>query len=264
MSLVGIDVSNYTSPLTPNQVRYIRDNGLFVIIGLQDTVKALAFKEQLAGLDLEYYLDRAGRNFKQVADVGTRVWIDIEVGCFVTIADVDAAIADLQLAGYRPGIYCNKTSLGVLGIDPGVRWAHLPLWYADYRQPDLSTFRPFNGWEQPTIWQYSDIGVEGINCDLNVSFEEAPAPEPVTPPPEPLARYFIAGDPHGGIEKAGRQLLVWNEGVCVLAIGDYEGAAPGQLAKLFGDEWFWLRKGSVLVPGADDTDVAAWSRIQGD
>lgn len=80
----------------------------------------------------------------------------------------------------------------------------------------------------------------------------------------PMPRRFIAGDANGGLEVAGRQLLVWNGGVCVLAIGTYEGQYPGRIAKLFGDRWFWLRKGSELIPGTPDLDVAVWSGEAGD
>jgi N-acetylmuramoyl-L-alanine amidase len=82
----------------------------------------------------------------------------------------------------------------------------------------------------------------------------------VTPP----GREFIAGDANGGIENAGNQVLIWNNGLCVLAIGDYEGTARGQIAKLFGDRWYWLRQGESLVPGTDDLREAVWSTEQGD
>lgn len=117
---------------------------------------------------------------------------------------------------------------------------------------------------QMTLWEHNEvvrIGGSGTACpsgripwdvilaDLN--------PTPV--PPEP-ARRFIAGDAGGGIEVAGNQIIVWNNGVSVLAIGDYEGAAPGQLAKLRGIEWRWLR--DLALPGSDGP--ATWSTVKGD
>ncbi len=181
MTRQGIDISNYTSPFTDPQLQYIRDNNLFVIIGLQNPNKAQAFKQQLAGLDLEYYVDKPGRNLG-VAHSGARVWIDIEVGCFTKISDVDNEIMLLQNEGFRPGIYCNRVSLQVLDGQPNPAWATLPLWYADYRDPRLDSFVPFNGWGSPAIWQYSSNGVAGINCDLNVRYEEEPAPPAPKPP----------------------------------------------------------------------------------
>lgn len=81
--------------------------------------------------------------------------------------------------------------------------------------------------------------------------------------PQP-ARKFIAGDADGGLEVAGNQLLVWNNGVCVLALGDFEGQAPGQIAKLFGENWRWLRQGENVVPLTDDVREAVWSTAKGD
>lgn len=185
MTRNGIDISNYTSPLTDEQVQYVRDNFQFVIIGLQSGARARAFQQQLIGMDLEYYLDKPGRDIS-IPHYRSRVWVDIEVGCYTQINDVDQAIVQLADAEYTPGIYCNKVSLGVLDGDPGTRWAHLPLWYADYRQPDLTTFRPFNGWIKPTIWQYSSNGIHGINCDLNVAYDDVDLVAPAAPKEAPM------------------------------------------------------------------------------
>lgn len=77
-------------------------------------------------------------------------------------------------------------------------------------------------------------------------------------------RKFIAGDADGGIEVAGNQLLVWNNGVCVFAFGDFEGTSPGQLAKLYGNKWEWLRRGAPITPASDDLAGAVWSKNKGD
>ncbi len=192
MTRAGIDVSNYSSPFTPEQLDYIRDNISFVIIGLQSAAKARAFKVQLQELaavsvDLEYYVDKPGRDVS-IADPGNRIWIDVEVGCFTSVSWVDNEIMLLQNEGLTPGIYCNRVSLQVLDAPPNPAWSTLPLWYADYRDPRLDSFVPFNGWGLPAIWQYSSNGVAGINCDLNVSYEELPV-DPVPVPPEPAQPY---------------------------------------------------------------------------
>lgn len=58
------------------------------------------------------------------------------------------------------------------------------------------------------------------------------------------------------------QVLCFNgDGEVVLAIGDWEGERPGQIAKLFGTEWLWLKKGRPRENGDFD---AVWSPIKGD
>lgn len=174
---LGIDISNFTSPLTDAQERYVRDNFQFVIIGIQNADRARAFQQQLMGMELEYYLDRTMRDWT-VFHPGARVWIDIEEGCYTKVSDVDFDVKLLKDNGFIPGIYCNATSLKVLDKAPNPAWAGLALWYANYpadgHVPQVTEFEPFNGWTAPAIWQYSNKGVAGINCDLNVSFEEPP------------------------------------------------------------------------------------------
>lgn len=222
MNAQGGDVSNYTSPFTQEQLDFVRNNWQFAIIGLQSAGKAHLLKQQLlsTGVALEYYVDVPGRDLTDV-DPGARVWVDVEVGCFTTIAGVNAELDRLYLAGYVPGIYCNRTSLRILDGNPGEQWAHLPLWVADYRTPDLATFRPFNGWTAPAIWQYSSGGVAGINCDLNISFEEAPVPPP---PPE---RVWLYGTELAGEEVVGNQLFIWHRGVVIDKLGDEDGTNAG-------------------------------------
>lgn len=122
---------------------------------------------------------------------------------------------------------------------------------------------------QHTLWEHNEVtrvGGSGTACPSGRipwdTILSRLAPQPA-PPPGP-ERKFIAGDAGGGLEVAGNQLLVWNNGICVLAIGDYEGAAPGQLAKLYGDSWRWLRMGQALVPITDDVKEAVFSTAKGD
>lgn len=119
-----------------------------------------------------------------------------------------------------------------------------------------------------TLWEHTEvprIGGSGTACPSGrIPWDTILARLAVPPPaPEPERR-FIAGDAGGGLEVAGHQLIVWNEGIAVLAIGDFEGEAPGQIAKLFGSEWRWLRQGAPIVPLTDDIKEAVWSTAKGD
>lgn len=52
------------------------------------------------------------------------------------------------------------------------------------------------------------------------------------------------------------QILAMQNNLVVMAIGDWEGKYPGRIAKLFGNEWWWLRKG--------EAGNAYWSQEAGD
>ncbi len=165
----ALDISNYTAPLLPAQIEYIRTHVHTVVIGLQDSTKARAFKAQLTGVcHLQYYVDKLGRDLS-IPDSGSRVWVDIEVGCFIRRADVLLEVSVLLNAGLDPGIYGNESSITpVMGVSTEL--SRLPLWWANYNgvPADFSGFIPFNGWTECEMWQYSSNGVAGINCDLNL------------------------------------------------------------------------------------------------
>lgn len=69
----------------------------------------------------------------------------------------------------------------------------------------------------------------------------------MAPPPVP--------DFDGWITQHNQVLCIQN-GEVVVAIGDWEGQRPGQVAKLFGTDWWWLRKNS--------DGSAFWSQEKGD
>lgn len=175
----GIDISNYTSPLTQQQIDFVRANFQFVIIGIQDAQKARDFQAQLHGMELQYYLDRPRRDWNVFPwYANTKVWVDIETNCYERVEDVNMDLSLLANIGCVPGIYCNKVSLGVLDGPPSPEWGQYPLWFASYfndrHKPYASEFTPFHTWQKPEIWQYSEKGINGINCDLNVRFDEPP------------------------------------------------------------------------------------------
>lgn len=173
-----LDWGNYTLPLTPAQRAFVAANVDTVVLGLQDAGMARAFKAQLQGITkLRYYIDRPGRDLT-IPDIGDRVYVDIELGCFTRRADVLAAIPQLRARNLIPGVYGNETSIvPVMGVSTEL--ADLPLWDANYRDDvvDFSSFEPFNGWTRPEMLQYSSGGVAGINCDLSLIEINAPAPE---------------------------------------------------------------------------------------
>lgn len=188
----GADISNYTSAFTAEQIQTMYDTFGFTIIGIQDTQKALNFQRQLSQMELQYYVDRPMRDWSVFPwYANTKVWIDIERDCYERVADVDMDLRLLEEIGCRPGIYCNETSLGALDGPPNPDWGRHPLWYASYaadrHKPTLSEFAPFHTWTAPEVWQYSEKGHQGINCDLNVRF----VPVPPQPAPElPYTLYF--------------------------------------------------------------------------
>lgn len=161
-----LDVSNFTNPLTPEQLAYVDANVTGVIIGLQSSASARAFQQQFAHLKREYYVDRLGRDLS-IPEPGSRVWIDIEAGCFTAEGDVLAEVQTELADGIQVGVYGNATSIvPVMGSSTVL--SQYPLWWANYGTPDEGRFAPFNGWTKPTIMQYSSNGVDGINADLDI------------------------------------------------------------------------------------------------
>lgn len=69
-------------------------------------------------------------------------------------------------------------------------------------------------------------------------------------------RKFAYGDEQNGLELRGLQQVTWIGGTEVIAVGDPEAVGLGRYAKLFGDTWWWLRKGPDGVP--------FWSTEEGD
>lgn len=118
-------------------------------------------------LEIQYYADKPGRDLS-ICDPGSVVWCDIEPGCFENAADVRAFGTLVTSLGLRYGTYTGRWIFpDVFGASEEL--AQWPLWYADYRPPDFSTFEPFNGWTEPALWQYWSGGYCGINCDLSVT-----------------------------------------------------------------------------------------------
>lgn len=144
-------------------------------------------------------------------------------------------------------------------------FSRLPLWAAQYlsesptpdfsKQPaSMDIFRPFGGWVKPDILQWHNTtNFCSHSVDLNV-FED------VTPVPVPVPGFgpvWLNTSGSQRIESRGTQIVFFNDNVPVLIIGDDKGAFPGQIKKLFGSSYAWLRS-SV------DSGIAWWSSKQGD
>lgn len=239
----GFDISNYTSPLTAGQLSYLKANMAWGMIGLQDAKKARAFQAQLNFLPLLYYIDVPGRDLTIPAK-GSIIAIDIEPGCFVRESDVDSSLASLIRLGFRPIIYGNSVSIQPV-IGNSTKYANLPLMVADYRTPNFDTFRPFNGWTRPYIWQYDSGGVAGINCDLSLMEES-------------VANLTVDGSQR--IVSEGNFIVTYNNNIPVTRIGSTDGNFPGRMSKNFGGNWLWFRtlddNGNLVAP--------YWSATEGD
>lgn len=245
--LQGGDISNYMRPFTIDQLDWCSRNWDFVIIGLQDAVKARAFQRQFDFLHKEYYLDRAWRE-TSFCEPGSLIWCDVETGCMETKQELDGAIKNLAAGGFEVGIYGN-TGAGSLPdvIGSNASYAIYPYWYAGYQStaPDFGTFPPHNGFTRPLMWQWSNKGVPAaeIDCDLNVR----------------EATMWLA--PGKEIRATDNGFVFVNKGVEVLWLGDAE--QPGRISKNFGGTPVYLR-------GLDDSnqwnaDMAAkWSATAGD
>ncbi len=175
MTKPWIDVSNYSQLFSDEQLVFVRDGGYGVCIGLQDAVKAHDFRDQCHSIEvvIDYYVERPNRHIEVIDDPEGMVWVDIEPGCFTNRDEANTERARLRAAGLVPGIYGNAFSIQAV-IGQSDEWKDDPLWYANYPNdhhiPDISEFVPFNGWERPWGWQYSSLGIAGINCDLSIEY----------------------------------------------------------------------------------------------
>lgn len=120
-------------------------------------------------LELQYYVDKPGRDLR-VPNKGSVVWIDVEPGCFTDPQAVRDQGTKNTAAGMKTGIYTGRWIFPTYyGASTELANYPCPLWYADYRPPDYSTFVPFNGWTKPALWQFYPDGYCGVNADLSIT-----------------------------------------------------------------------------------------------
>lgn len=200
-----LDFSNY-SGATPNVAALVAAGWDGVILGTQNpmTTRSQYQTCQAAGLNVDglyvfVYWD--GEDARRLHDAVTlagefdlKVWLDCE---WHTTgypgggpAPSPSRILELirqykaQLGSFYAGIYTGGWWWpGYTGNT--TEFAGDPLWHAAYQttEPNFDTFRPYGGWQRPTLWQYSSGGDQGVNADLNI--EEMPEvvlpPAPVVP-----------------------------------------------------------------------------------
>ncbi len=185
-----IDVSNFSQPFTAEQLAFLQQNNIGVCIGIQNTAKAKAFLAQVLsiGVPFDFYADKARRDFS-FCPAGSMIWEDVETGCMTTRAEVNEALAKHDAAGLDANIYGNYASIFPV-IGDSDEWSLRRLWYANYPSdhhvPTAAEFSPFNGWTMCEGWQYSTLGIAGINCDLDV---EIAAPQPPAPQPDYVTHF---------------------------------------------------------------------------
>ncbi len=116
--------------------------------------------------NFEWYVDKPGRRL-DIVPPESRVWVDVEPGCFTKAEDVRNEGTRLTSLGMQYGTYGNKPSIEpVFGESEELnKW---PLWYANYKPPLWTSFESFNGFYYPQKWQFCDEGLCGINVDLSL------------------------------------------------------------------------------------------------
>ncbi|KHJ94199.1 hypothetical protein OESDEN_05875 [Oesophagostomum dentatum] len=103
------------------------------------------------------------------------IWLDIEIFAWPSDTThnqnfINAMGEKLDAMGVKWGIYTNNHNWGnIVGINWN-KWAHKPLWWANYNgHQDFTGFVPFGGWSKPSIHQYAGDykGPCSVDMDLN-------------------------------------------------------------------------------------------------
>jgi GH25 family lysozyme M1 (1,4-beta-N-acetylmuramidase) len=217
--LKGIDISNFTAPLTEAQLDCMRAAGIqYVVVraGLESQHHMGVCQQQLdqlhaAGFEVAVYIWSYPDNWSPeqtirdtIAVLGDRVsfvgfyWIDVEqLPEMVSVAAYEdwiaRALAEIAAQGKRGGLYTGRWYWAdPTHLNNSTRFADVPLWLATFDQN--GDFRggglPFGGWTSMIGEQYAGNGQQamcGVNGDLNV-FDDAvlPPPPPPTDPPVDL------------------------------------------------------------------------------
>jgi GH25 family lysozyme M1 (1,4-beta-N-acetylmuramidase) len=100
------------------------------------------------------------------------IWFDIEGTWSGTQAAhnefIHGLITEANALGIRWGIYTSESQWGPITGNTA-QFGAPPLWYAHYdNNPSFSDFRPFGGWQHPSIKQYEGtVRVCGVEVDKN-------------------------------------------------------------------------------------------------
>lgn len=197
----AIDYAGYTAPETLDYAALAAAGVRLHLIGLLGNPYATRqiMLARQHGADVETYLipatwtadgarsmDVALTGIKLVYPTG-RIWLDVEPLPHEPTPDEGDVRAWLrgargvaEAAGYQVGLYGNvRTWALCTGDDPAfnLACAALPKWDADYDgRPQTGFSGPWGGSQTPLVSQYSNIGIGGMNVDLDWYFgEEAEA-----------------------------------------------------------------------------------------
>jgi hypothetical protein len=210
-----VDWSNYTGVPSPQQVADLKAAGVTgVILGTQrPTITrqqyALCQAQRLDVVGLYVFVYWHVDDRRRLAEARAlaeewmlRVWLDCEwdssnnetifgpgtalpmpppAQLVDTIADYIRQLGADYFAGVYTGEWWWRQFLG-----NSQAFAMFPLWHAwyylDRRAPtSFDEFRPYGGWTRPHLWQYSERGLAGVNCDLNLMERATQVPPPIDP-----------------------------------------------------------------------------------
>lgn len=265
----GIDADNYDGAIPVTHYQKLHDvyGVRFQILGLEAAQPYAAAQRDnglSAGVSAEfgykflYWQDDDLERMKQAASFGLPVAIDVEYGDGMpggyeaTVERILQAKDVLKAEGRYWGGYSSLYEWGRLtggsmalagdnGWAAGYPYGSGVVPPIDYL-PDLAHFTGFGGL-LIKVAQYADACYEDgpWHLDLNCMLKE--------------------DDMKDGWVKEGNQWKLYNDGVAVLVIGDAAGSFPGQIAKLFGSEYRWLKAADATVAG---DAIAVISNVAGD
>lgn len=186
---LAIDVSNYTGPITVDQARCLREQGVeHVIAGTQvPSVTRVQLEAALAaGMTIDAYVYLYWRrDVAAVVREALRALEGLPAGClWLDCEDQTAGLSPAEVVelieraheacGPQPaGIYTGRWWWPNATADSSA-FSQLPLWHAEYtrssdERPDFDSFTAYGGWTRPRMWQYRGTTVLcGVSLDLNL------------------------------------------------------------------------------------------------
>lgn len=203
---LGIDTSNYSGPLTPEQLTAVKAKGYdFAIVGCQTGLDGANYTAQqiaacqAAGIEVVgvyeflYWDDRDLARMQHAASFGLPVRVDCEYAVPPNwtpervVEQIHAACNYLTSLNLLAGIYTDRWIWPSLTGD-SKDFSQYPLWHAAYTTapaagtagppPNFDSFTPYGGWSRPDVWQYAgSVRIAGVLCDLD-AMEVAPVPAP--------------------------------------------------------------------------------------
>ena len=177
---LGIDISNYQAEFSREGAQTARLNDAsFVIIGRQRNNRIYEAAQAGAALDAgmrivgEYWISLGGA-WPTPLPESKFIAIDVEPGSeFYTEADIDNALAQVATTGLIPVIYSSKWAWDALGLTGVTKYGEqgIALWSANYdgRADGFVLPRPFGGWTECAIDQFTDKGSFGLSYPVDAN-----------------------------------------------------------------------------------------------